>query len=59
MKCVREKEKLMLQGPSAVTLGKFNGLHRGHQKLINRILEIGKQGYETVVCAFEDRKSVV
>lgn len=53
MKCVREKEKLMLQGPSAVTLGKFNGLHRGHQKLINRILEIGKQGYETVVCAFE------
>ena len=29
MKCVREKEKLMLQGPSAVTLGKFNGLHRG------------------------------
>ncbi len=53
MKYVKEKEKLMLPGPSAVTLGKFDGLHRGHQKLIDRVLEIGKQGYETVVCAFD------
>ena len=53
MKYVREREKLALQGPSVVTLGKFNGMHRGHQKLINRVLEIGKKCCETVVCAFE------
>lgn len=53
MKYVRERERLFLRGPSVVTLGKFNGLHRGHQKLINRVVEIGRQGYEAVVCAFE------
>ncbi len=53
MKYVREREKLFLRGPSVVTLGKFNGLHRGHQKLIRRALKIGRQGYETAVCAFE------
>ena len=29
---------------SAVTLGKFDALHRGHQKLINRIREYAKDG---------------
>lgn len=53
MKYVKEREELSLQGPSVVTLGKFNGMHRGHQKLINRVSEIGRSGYETVVCAFE------
>ncbi len=53
MKYVRERKELSLQGPSVVTLGKFNGMHRGHQKLINRVRQIGQSGYETVVCAFE------
>ena len=38
---------------SVITLGKFDGLHRGHQKLINKILELGMQGYETVVFTFD------
>lgn len=40
---------------SAVTLGKFDGLHRGHQKLINKIREYASedQGIESVVCAFD------
>ena len=38
---------------SLITLGKFDGLHRGHQKLINKILELGMQGYETVVFTFD------
>ena len=38
---------------SAVTLGKFDGLHRGHMLLVDRILELGKQeGLETVVFTF-------
>lgn len=36
-----------------VTLGKFDGVHKGHSKLINRVLEIGKEGYETVVFTFD------
>ena len=39
---------------SVVTLGKFDdGVHKGHSKLINRVLEIGKEGYETVVFTFD------
>lgn len=38
---------------SAVTLGKFDGLHLGHQKLIRQILNQKKNGLETVVFAFD------
>ena len=34
---------------SAVTLGKFDGLHLGHQQLIRRICEKEKEGLESVV----------
>lgn len=39
--------------PSAVSLGKFDGLHRGHQKLIGRVLSKKQQGLLTVIFTFE------
>lgn len=42
---------------TAVTLGKFDGIHIGHKKLISRILEAGKQyGYETILFSFDTSK---
>lgn len=38
---------------SAVTLGKFEGLHRGHQKLISKVREYASEDVESVVCAFD------
>lgn len=39
---------------TAVTLGKFDGLHRGHQKLLNRIMKYAqKEDCDSVVCAFD------
>lgn len=38
---------------SAVTLGKFDGVHRGHQKLVDRILEKKEQGAQAVLFAFD------
>ena len=39
---------------TVVTLGKFDGLHRGHQKLVDKIEEYGKNdGCESVLCAFD------
>ena len=36
---------------TAVTLGKFDGLHRGHQKLLNRIMKYAqKEDCDSVVC---------
>ncbi|MCI6005627.1 MAG: bifunctional riboflavin kinase/FAD synthetase [Blautia sp.] len=37
---------------SAVTLGKFDGIHRGHQKLVEEILKQKEEGAQAVLFAF-------
>lgn len=37
------------EGQSAVTLGKFDGLHLGHRKLIDEIVDLQKNGLEGIV----------
>lgn len=37
---------------SAVTLGKFDGLHQGHQLLIDEVLSLKRQGYTSVMFTF-------
>ena len=49
MKYFENTTDFFCDGPSAVTLGKFDGLHRGHQKLIRKITELKKEGLEAVV----------
>ena len=53
MKYITGTLDFKLNKRSAITLGKFDGLHRGHMKLLNRILELGSSGMETVVFAFD------
>lgn len=45
--------------PSAVTLGKFDGLHRGHQKLIHEILRLQDKGYYGIVFTIAPEDSCV
>lgn len=53
MNYVTGKTKFHMVYPSAVSLGKFDGLHRGHQKLIQHVLEQKKQGLQAVIFTFE------
>ena len=53
MKYITGTLDFSLTGRSVITLGKFDGLHRGHQKLINRIHELSKSSLETVVFTFD------
>ena len=39
MKYIKEIAEFKAEQKSAVTLGKFDGVHRGHRKLIRRVLE--------------------
>lgn len=51
MEYIAGKADFSLQG-SAVTLGKFDGLHLGHQLLLNKITEQKKKGLKAVVFTF-------
>lgn len=42
-----------IDGPSAIALGKFDGIHRGHRLLLDKIIEKKKMGYKAVVFTFD------
>ncbi len=53
MKLVRYSQKLKLPSISAVAVGNFDGLHRGHQKLLTKLVADSKKlGLQSVVCTF-------
>jgi riboflavin kinase/FMN adenylyltransferase len=37
---------------SVVTLGKFDGLHQGHQLLLDKVIELKEQGFKAVMFSF-------
>lgn len=39
--------------PTAISLGKFDGLHMGHQLLVNRILQKKKEGLQSLIFTFD------
>ena len=41
-----------IEGSSAVSLGKFDGVHRGHRKLIRHVLDQKEQGMTAVIFTF-------
>lgn len=53
MKYITGIESYSGQKRSAVTLGKFDGLHLGHQKLIDKIISYASDECESIVCAFD------
>ncbi|MCR5527847.1 MAG: bifunctional riboflavin kinase/FAD synthetase [Saccharofermentans sp.] len=38
---------------TVITLGKFDGIHRGHQKLLSELKSYKEKGYTTVVLSFD------
>ena len=54
MKIVREISSYTSSGPAALTVGTFDGVHLGHQKIIDVLLRTGKErNLETIVVTFE------
>ncbi len=41
-----------IEGSSAVTLGKFDGMHRGHQVLLNELMKYSRKELTTIVFTF-------
>lgn len=54
MKYITDLNALNTFSPSVITLGKFDGVHIGHQKLIRLVKEIGEaNGWDTAVFTFD------
>lgn len=51
MKYIRKTLDFLIEEPTAVTLGKFDGLHRGHELLMNTVLEYSRN-YDVASVAF-------
>lgn len=53
MRCFINTREFKLEEPCVVTIGKFDGRHKGHQKLLRQMLELKQQyGYQTAVFTF-------
>lgn len=52
MKIINDTLDFQIPEDCAVTMGKFDGIHRGHQKLMKQILKKKEQGLKTVVFTF-------
>lgn len=57
MKFITGIESFTGEKATAVTLGKFDGLHLGHQVLVDRVRSYSSEQCETVVCAFDMHRS--
>lgn len=54
MLIVRNSPDFRLEVPTVVTIGTFDGVHLGHQKILNRLAEIKAQtGLRTLVLTFD------
>lgn len=52
MKIINDTLDFRIPEESAITLGKFDGIHKGHQKLMKMILSKREQGLKSVVFTF-------
>ena len=59
MQYITEIESYQSEKKSAVTLGKFDGLHRGHQKLIERVQNYASNEIVSIVCSFDMGKDML
>lgn len=53
MRIIQKTTEFKLENKSAVAIGKFDGIHLGHRKLIEKILEQKKNGILAVIFTFD------
>lgn len=59
MRIIENTTEFQIEGPSAVAIGKFDGIHLGHQKLLERVLEEKKkQHFLAVLFTFDPSPAV-
>ena len=58
MRIISGEKNFHIDGKTAVAIGKFDGVHMGHQKLLKHILDKKEQGMKTVIFTFNPSPAV-
>ncbi len=53
MEIVTGPEGIGIKEKTAVAIGKFDGIHIGHKKILSEVLKAGERGLKTVIFTFE------
>lgn len=53
MQIIGQTTEFHIEEKTAAAIGKFDGIHKGHEKLLGKILEQKKNGLKTVVFTFD------
>ena len=52
MKIIENTTEFCIEGETAAAIGKFDGFHRGHQKLLAQLRQQQEKGLKSVVFTF-------
>ena len=53
MKYIKNTTEFLIKEPTVISLGKFDGIHRGHELLLEELMAKKKNGLATVVFTFD------
>lgn len=53
MKYIKNTTEFFIEEPTVISLGKFDGIHRGHELLLEQLLKKKQEGYATVIFTFD------
>lgn len=53
MEIFKNTTEFQIEEPTAISLGKFDGLHQGHQLLVDRVLKKKKEGLASLIFTFD------
>lgn len=52
MKYIKDTTEIFIKEPTVISLGKFDGIHRGHELLLEQLMKKKREGYVTVIFTF-------
>ena len=53
MKIIKGTTEFQIQEETAISLGKFDGFHQGHQLLVDRVLQKKREGLKSLIFTFD------
>lgn len=59
MQIITNLDEIKLEKPSAVAIGKFDGIHLGHRELLKEIIEKKQEGMKAVVFTFNPSPNIL